>query len=193
MPDGTPVCACVCPTTSLCTSSRPPPPSFSPELQAAEHLLDSWPLTNAPLINRHFSSSEDLEETQAQQCVALQAQPALVRSTTLFHYPLPLPSSIGGHSVSSVSTNGTRRARRGGKQYEAVSSSVLQGGCLWTAAPCASQTDAPSSCYIKLLSFNGWVHPGDSMQVGQRNPLGTVTFTGIDFAAHRQTRVGALL
>lgn len=46
---------------------------------------------------------------------------------------------------------------------------------------------------IKLLAFNLWVHPGDSMQVGKRNPLGTVTFTGIDFAAHRQTRVGALL
>ena len=46
---------------------------------------------------------------------------------------------------------------------------------------------------IKLLAFNLWVHPGDSMQVGKRNPLGTVTFTGIDFAAHRQTRVVALL
>src|SRR5262249_38694107 len=39
----------------------------------------------------------------------------------------------------------------------------------------------------------GWVHPGDAMQVGQRNPLGTVTFTSIDFAAHRQTGVAALL
>jgi transposase len=58
-------------------------PSYSPELQPAEHL---WPLTNAPLINRHFSSIEDLEEAQAQHCVALQAQPALVRSTTLFHW-----------------------------------------------------------------------------------------------------------
>ena len=47
--------------------------------------------------------------------------------------------------------------------------------------------------YIKLLAFNLWVHHGDSMQVGKRNPLGTVTFTSIDFAAHRQTRVVALL
>ena len=47
--------------------------------------------------------------------------------------------------------------------------------------------------YIKLLAFNLWVHHGDSMQVGKRNPLGTVTFTGIDFAANRQTRVVALL
>jgi transposase len=58
-------------------------PAYSPELQPAEHL---WPLTNAPLINRHFASIEELEEAQAQRCVALQAQPALIRSTTLFHW-----------------------------------------------------------------------------------------------------------
>jgi hypothetical protein len=46
---------------------------------------------------------------------------------------------------------------------------------------------------VKLLAFNLWVHHGDAMQVGQRNPLGTVPFTGIDFAAHRQTGVVALL
>jgi hypothetical protein len=43
--------------------------------------------------------------------------------------------------------------------------------------------------YVKLLAFNLWVHPGDAMQVGKRNPLGTVTFTGIDFAANPQTAV----
>ena len=52
---------------------------------------------------------------------------------------------------------------------------------------------AENEFYIKLLAFNLWVHHGDSMQVGKRNPLGTVTFTGIDFAAHRQTRIVALL
>jgi transposase len=57
-------------------------PPYSPELQPAEHL---WPLTNAPLVNRQFASIEELEEAQAQRCVALQAQPALIRSTTLFH------------------------------------------------------------------------------------------------------------
>ena len=60
----------------------------------------------------------------------------------------------------------------------------------------AVQRQPPSlnnECSIKLLAFNLWVHHGDSMQVGKRNPLGTVTFTGIDFAAHRQTRVVALL
>lgn len=29
--------------------------------------------------------------------------------------------------------------------------------------------------YIKLLAFNLWVHHGDSMYVGKRNPHGTVT------------------
>ena len=86
-------------------------PSYFPQQQPAEHL---WPLTNAPLINRHFAR---------------------------------------------------------------------------TAAPFRSTHEFS----ITLLAFNLWVHPGDSMQVGKRNPLGTVTFTGIDFAAHRQTRVGALL
>jgi transposase len=58
-------------------------PPYSPELQPAEHL---WPLTNAVLVNRHFSSIEELEDVQAQRCVALQAQPTLIRSTTLFHW-----------------------------------------------------------------------------------------------------------
>jgi putative heme iron utilization protein len=31
------------------------------------------------------------------------------------------------------------------------------------------------------------------MQVGKRNPFGTVTFTGIDFGGKRQTRVVPLL
>jgi transposase len=58
-------------------------PPYSPELQPAEHL---WPLTNAPLINRHFESMEDLEEEQLARCAALQRQPEHIRSTTLFHW-----------------------------------------------------------------------------------------------------------
>ena len=37
------------------------PPS-SPELQPAEHLLDSGPLTNDVLVNRHFASIEEFED-----------------------------------------------------------------------------------------------------------------------------------
>jgi transposase len=58
-------------------------PAYSPELQPAEHL---WPLTNTALANRHFATIEDLEDAQAARCVALQARPDLVRSTTLFQW-----------------------------------------------------------------------------------------------------------
>ena len=58
-------------------------PPYSPELQPAEHL---WPLTNTVLVNRHFDSIQDLEDAQAARCVALQARPDLVRSTTSFHW-----------------------------------------------------------------------------------------------------------
>src|SRR5258707_5310017 len=58
-------------------------PAYSPELQPAEHL---WPLTNTVLANRHFASIDELEDVQAERCVALQARPDLIRSTTLFHW-----------------------------------------------------------------------------------------------------------
>jgi transposase len=58
-------------------------PPHSPELQPAEHL---WPLTNTVLVNRHFASIEQLEDAQAERCVALQARPDLVRSTTCFRW-----------------------------------------------------------------------------------------------------------
>jgi transposase len=58
-------------------------PPYSPELQPAEHL---WPLTNTALANTHFATIDDLEEAQAQRCVALQARPDLIRSTTRFHW-----------------------------------------------------------------------------------------------------------
>jgi transposase len=58
-------------------------PAYSPELQPAEHL---WPLTNTVLANRHFATIDELEDVQAERCVALQARPELIRSTTLFHW-----------------------------------------------------------------------------------------------------------
>jgi transposase len=64
-------------------------PSHSPELQPAEHL---WPLTNTVLVNRHFASIETLEDVQVERCVALQAHPDLIRSTTLFSW---WPKRIG--------------------------------------------------------------------------------------------------
>lgn len=58
-------------------------PPYSPELQPAEHL---WSLTNTALANRYFASTEDLDDAQAECCVALQALPSLVRSTTRFRW-----------------------------------------------------------------------------------------------------------
>ncbi len=54
-------------------------PPHSPELQPAEHL---WPFTNTVLVNRHFASIEELEDAQAERCVALQGRPDLIRSPT---------------------------------------------------------------------------------------------------------------
>ena len=58
-------------------------PAYSPELQPAEHL---WPLTNAPLANRCFSSLDELEAVQAERCNWLQDHPDLIRSATRFHW-----------------------------------------------------------------------------------------------------------
>jgi hypothetical protein len=60
---------------------------YSPELQPAERL---WPLTNEPLANRSFADLAELEEVQAQRCLALQAQPERVRAATLFHWWPPV-------------------------------------------------------------------------------------------------------
>jgi transposase len=58
-------------------------PPYSPEVEPAEHL---WPLTNSVLVNRHFATIDDLEDAQAERCLALQARPDLIRSTTLLHW-----------------------------------------------------------------------------------------------------------
>lgn len=43
-------------------------PPYSPELQPAEHL---WPLSNEPLVNRHFYDLDELEEVQAERSCLL--------------------------------------------------------------------------------------------------------------------------
>jgi hypothetical protein len=50
-------------------------------LRPAEHL---WLLTNTVLVNRHFASIEELEDAQAERCVALQERRDLIRSATRF-------------------------------------------------------------------------------------------------------------
>ena len=73
-------------------------PPHSPELQPAEHL---WPLTNTVLANQHFASIEELEDAQAERCVALQARPDLIRSTALFRWwPKRIGKRQGPRAVS---------------------------------------------------------------------------------------------
>jgi DDE superfamily endonuclease len=91
-------------------------PPHSPELQPAEHL---WPLTNTVLVNRHFASIEELEDAQAERCVALQARPDLIGQGD----PVPLvaqahrqaPRSTGSqsdrHAVCAVSAGASGRAQ----------------------------------------------------------------------------------
>jgi hypothetical protein len=74
------------------------PPS-SPELQPAERL---WPLTNAPVLTRHLASIDDLEQAPAARCVAFQAQPALIRSTTLFPWWLSASTNDGSPHGSRI-------------------------------------------------------------------------------------------
>jgi len=68
-------------------------PPHAPELQPAEHL---WSLTNTVLANRHCTSIEELDDAQAERCVALQGRPDLIRSATRFHWwPLRIKKRQG--------------------------------------------------------------------------------------------------
>ncbi|MGO8947032.1 MAG: hypothetical protein ACLQUY_05085 [Ktedonobacterales bacterium] len=58
-------------------------PPYSPELQPAE---DLWLLTNTVLINQHVATIDELEEVQLACCAELQHQPAMIGSTTCFHW-----------------------------------------------------------------------------------------------------------
>jgi len=58
-------------------------PPYSPELQPAERL---WPLTNEALANRRFETLNELQEIQAQRCLALQDDPTQIRAATCYHW-----------------------------------------------------------------------------------------------------------
>jgi hypothetical protein len=59
-------------------------PARSPELQPAERL---WPLVDAVVANRAFTTLEALEETLVARCRVLQAQEqALFRGATCYHW-----------------------------------------------------------------------------------------------------------
>jgi transposase len=58
-------------------------PAYSPELQPAEHL---WALSDQVLFNKNFKDFNELEEVFSEQCRYLEANPELVKNTTLFHW-----------------------------------------------------------------------------------------------------------
>jgi hypothetical protein len=58
-------------------------PPYSPELQPAEHL---WRYSDQVLINEHFATIDELEDTLADHCDRLQRQQDVIHSATLFHW-----------------------------------------------------------------------------------------------------------
>lgn len=58
-------------------------PAYAPELQPAEHL---WPLVDEGVVNRHLADLDALDAAVGERCITLAEQPALIRSTTLFHW-----------------------------------------------------------------------------------------------------------
>ena len=67
-------------------------PSYSPELQPAEHL---WEVSDEVLVNQHFLDLDQLVSVQAERCRVLQQMPEMISSRTHFHWwpKVPLYSS----------------------------------------------------------------------------------------------------
>jgi len=58
-------------------------PSYSPELQPAEHL---WPLVDEPLVNRYFDTIDNLDAVVAQRCCVLHQDQGTIAKSTNFHW-----------------------------------------------------------------------------------------------------------
>src|ERR1700758_417752 len=58
-------------------------PSYSPELQPAEHL---WPLVDEPLVNKHFETIDDLDTAVAKRCCTLHEDQKTIAKSTKFHW-----------------------------------------------------------------------------------------------------------
>jgi transposase len=58
-------------------------PPYSPELQPAERL---WPLVDEPLVNEHFATIEELEETLVQRCRTLSTMTTEIKNLTNYHW-----------------------------------------------------------------------------------------------------------
>jgi DDE superfamily endonuclease len=66
-------------------------PSYTPELQPAEHL---WPLANEAVANKHFATLKDLDAALDERCRTLAAMPETIKAATDFDWwPAATPAS----------------------------------------------------------------------------------------------------
>ena len=67
-------------------------PSYTPELQPAEHL---WPLANEAVANKHFATLKDLDAALSERCCTLAAMPDVIKAETRFGWwPAAAPASV---------------------------------------------------------------------------------------------------
>jgi hypothetical protein len=58
-------------------------PSYSPELQPAEHL---WPLVDEAIANKHFNTIHDLDVVLAERCRILHQDKKMISKHAKFHW-----------------------------------------------------------------------------------------------------------
>ena len=70
-------------------------PSYTPELQPAEHL---WPLADEAVANKHFATLEDLDAALSERCRTLADMPEVMKAATHFAWWLAVtPPSSPAH------------------------------------------------------------------------------------------------
>ena len=70
-------------------------PSYTPELQPAEHL---WPLADEAVANKHFATLKDLDAALSERCRTLADMPEVIKAATHFAWwPAVTPPSPPAH------------------------------------------------------------------------------------------------
>ena len=70
-------------------------PSYTPELQPAEHL---WPLADEAVANKHFATLKDLDAALSERCRTLADMPEVIKAATHFAWwPAVTPPSSPTH------------------------------------------------------------------------------------------------
>src|SRR5438309_1641818 len=70
-------------------------PSYTPELQPAEHL---WPLADEAVANKHFATLKDLDAALSERCRTLADMPEVIKAATHFAWwPAVTPPSSPPH------------------------------------------------------------------------------------------------